>query len=79
MNLFSFDLDLLGSIPGKCKYTYKESNKVLNVYVAIPTTNSDLASVLDLPKSFEVNLYYALKLTMTMAKIHKAGYLHGDI
>lgn len=23
MNTFSFDFDIIGSIPGKCKYTYK--------------------------------------------------------
>ena len=79
MNLFSYDLDFVGSVPSKCKYVFKQAEGLLSVYIAVPATSSDLEALLDLPKPFEVNLYYALKLTMMMYKMHKANYLHGDI
>ena len=66
MNFFSHEIDLLGSVPGKCKYVFKESTNTLSVYIAIPTTSSDLSIFLVLPRSFEINLYFALKLSLLM-------------
>ena len=79
LNNFTNVIDVIGSINQKCKFDYNSENDILNLYIAIPATYSDLSVIFDLPRSFEVNLYYALRLIITIAKIHKAGYLHGDI